>query len=166
MDDCRFDNWTRMVAGTSDRRTAVAGLAGGAAALLSLARAELGIAQEGDIALEADCRVNGARCRRDGNCCSLKCQVRGRRNRRRRRRGKCVCAGQGANCQRDRGCCSGICRSGNCDCGNKGDFCSNDADCCSRRCESGACRCAQRNDRCDNNRACCSGSCGTDGFCR
>ena len=63
MDDCRFDNWTRMVAGKSDRRTAVEGLAGGAAALLTLARAELGIAQESDVALEAECRVNGAKCR-------------------------------------------------------------------------------------------------------
>ena len=162
MDDCRFDNWTRMVAGKSDRRTAVMGLAGGAAALLTLVRAELGIAQESGVDLEADCQVNGSKCRKDGNCCSFKCQKKGRRG---RRRGKCVCAGQGANCKADRGCCSGLCRSGNCDCGDKGDLCSNDADCCSHRCENGACRCAQRNDRCDSNRGCCSGSCGADGFC-
>jgi len=161
MDDCRFDNWTRMVAGTSDRRTAVMRFAGGAAALLTLARAELGIAQASDVALEADCRVNDAKCKKDKDCCSFKCK-----KRRRDRKGKCKCAGQGARCQRDRGCCSGICRSGNCDCGDKGDLCSNDADCCSRRCENKACRCAQRNDRCDNNRACCSGTCGSDGFCR
>jgi hypothetical protein len=36
---CRFDNWTRMVAGKRDRRTAVMGIAAGAAALLTLARA-------------------------------------------------------------------------------------------------------------------------------
>jgi hypothetical protein len=148
VDDCRFDNWTRMVAGKSDRRTAVMGLAGGAAALLTLVRAELGIAQESGVDLEAECQVNGSKCRKDGNCCSLKCQKKGRRG---RRRGKCVCAGQGANCKADRGCCSGLCRSGNCDCGDKGDLCNNDADCCSRRC--------------DNNRGCCSGSCAADGFC-
>ena len=163
MDDCRFDNWTRMVAGKSNRRTAVMGLAGSAAALVTLARAELGIAQESDVDLEAECRVNGAICRNDGNCCSIKCEKLG--GRRKRRKGKCVCAGQGANCKADRGCCSGVCRSGNCDCGDKGDLCSNDADCCSRRCESGACRCGKRNDRCDNNRGCCSGSCASDGFC-
>jgi hypothetical protein len=150
------------VAGKRDRWTAVMGLAGSAAALLTLVRVDLGIAQEGDVALEADCRVNDARCRRDRDCCSNKCQVRGRR---RRRRGKCVCAGQGANCQADRGCCSGVCRSGNCDCGDKGDLCNNDADCCSRRCENGACRCGRRKERCDNNRGCCSGSCAADGFC-
>ena len=59
MDDCRFENWMRIVAGKSDRRTAVMGLAGGVAAPLTLARAELGIAQGSDVALEADCRVNG-----------------------------------------------------------------------------------------------------------
>jgi hypothetical protein len=44
MDDCRFENWMRIAAGKSDRRTAVLGLAGGAPAALTLARAELGIA--------------------------------------------------------------------------------------------------------------------------
>ena len=160
MDDCRFDNWTRLV----DRRTAAKGVAGGAAAaLLTLTRTQLGIAQGDDVDIQADCRVNDAKCRRDNECCSNKCQVKGRK---RKKRGKCVCAGQSAKCQRDRGCCSGVCRSGKCDCGDKGDFCSNDSDCCSRRCDDGKCRCGKRNDRCDNNRGCCSNNCGSDGFCR
>jgi hypothetical protein len=163
VDDCRFDNWTRMVAGKSDRRTAVMGLAGGAAALLTLVRAELGIAQESGVDLEAECRDNGDRCRRDNNCCSLNCKLRrnrrgGGRNRR-SRRGKCQCSGAGERCQRDLGCCAGICRNGNCDCGDDGDFCGDDNDCCARRCDNGRCRCARRNDRCDNDRACCSGRC-------
>jgi hypothetical protein len=73
MDDCRFENWMRIVAGKSDRRTAVITLAGGAPAALTLARAELGIAQESNVALEADCRVNGGTCGKDHDCCSGSC---------------------------------------------------------------------------------------------
>jgi hypothetical protein len=73
MDDCRFENWMRIAAGKSDRRTAVLGLAGGAPAALTLARAELGIAQESNVALEADCRVNGGTCGKDHDCCSGSC---------------------------------------------------------------------------------------------
>lgn len=155
MDDCRFDNWTRLFAGEATRRTAVKGLTGGAAAVALLARAQLGLAQEGDdVALEANCRGNGAKCSANRNCCSKKCN----------KKGKCVCAGQGAACKRDNGCCSGVCRDTQCKCGDKGDFCQNDADCCSRICREGNCRCAKQGDRCKDNNACCSNSC-SGGFC-
>jgi len=48
-------------------------LAGGAPAALTLARAELGIAQESNVALETDCRVNGGTCGKDHDCCSGSC---------------------------------------------------------------------------------------------
>ena len=73
MDDCRFENWMRIVAGKSDRRTAVMALAGGAPAPLTLARAERGIAQGSDVALEADCRVNGGIFGKDNDYCSGSC---------------------------------------------------------------------------------------------
>jgi hypothetical protein len=165
MDNCRFDNWTRMVAGKSDRRTAVMGLAGGAAALLTLIRAELGIAQESDVvALEAACRDNGARCRRDNNCCSLNCK-RGRRGGG-RRRGRCKCAEEGNSCRADSGCCSGVCRGGNCECGLQGDFCNGDNDCCSNRCSGQKCQCIKQGDRCDADNECCGNNTCNGGFCR
>ena len=153
MDDCRFDNWTRGLAGTTDRRAAVRGLAAGAAALLTLARAELGFAQEADVTLEKNCKGDDAKCKRDNDCCSKKCK-----------RGRCTCAGQGASCKRDNGCCSGICRNGSCACGDKGDFCNNDSDCCSKKCRNGKCLCTRGGDRCSENRECCSGRC-SSGFC-
>ena len=169
MDDCRFDNWTRMVAGKRDRRTTVMGIAGGAAALLTLARAELGIAQESDVDLEAECRDNGERCRRDSNCCSVNCKVRrrrgGRGRTRRSRRGRCQCAQQGDRCKRDIGCCSGICRTGNCDCGLQGEFCSSDNDCCSNNCSGQKCQCVKRGDRCTGDRECCGNNRCNGGFC-
>ena len=159
MNDCRFDNWTRAFVSKIDRRSATMQFAGAAAAVVALAQAELGFAQDSAVDLERNCTVNGNRCRRDNQCCSFRC-----RKRRRQSRGKCQCAGAGARCQRDNGCCSGVCRSGKCDCGDRGDFCNNDSDCCSRRCESGSCRCGRRGDRCNNNRGCCSESC-SGGFC-
>jgi hypothetical protein len=162
LDNCRFDYRTRSVAGTSDRRTAVKGLAGAAAALLSLAQAGLGLAQNA----ERTCKVNDASCTRDNDCCSFKCKVRNKRRNNRRNRGTCKRAGEGQRCQRDNGCCSGVCRNTQCRCGDKGDFCNNDSDCCSRICQNNNCRCARSGDRCRDSRDCCSGICGSDGFCR
>jgi hypothetical protein len=153
VDDCRFDNWTRAIAGESTRRSAIKHLAGGAAALLTLARAELGLAQDGSVDLEANCNGNGAKCRKDKACCSKKCQ-----------KGKCVCAGNNASCKRDKGCCSGVCRSGKCECGDKGDLCNNNSDCCSKVCRDGHCRCIRGGDRCNENKECCSRRC-SGGFC-
>lgn len=153
MDDCRFDNWTRMFGEEADRRTAVKGVAGGAAALLTLAKAQLGLAQEADVTLDANCKGNNSKCSKDKDCCSKKCK-----------KGKCKCAGAGAGCKRDNGCCSGTCRSGKCECGNKGDRCNNDSDCCSKNCRDGKCKCIRGGDRCDENKQCCSNRC-SGGFC-
>lgn len=160
MDDCRFDNWTRMVSEQTDRRTAVKGLAGGAAALLTLARAQLGLAQEADVTIEANCKGSDAKCNKDKECCSKKCK-----KHKKGRKGKCVCAGSGAGCKRDQGCCSGKCKDGKCRCGDKGDICKNNGDCCSKICSSGKCGCIKQGDRCNTNDQCCSGKCNSSGFC-
>ena len=115
MDDCRFDNWARIV----DRRTAVGGFAGGLAALLALGKAQLGIAQEDDVEIDANCRVNGRQCRRNRQCCSNKCRKRGQNNAdccsRRCRSGKCRCVPRNDRCNDNRACCSGNCgRDGFC----------------------------------------------------
>ncbi|MGH2618366.1 MAG: hypothetical protein ACRDJC_24310 [Thermomicrobiales bacterium] len=161
MDDCRFDNWTRTLVEKADRRTAVKGLAGGAAALLTLARAELGLAQSGDVTIEDNCKGNNAKCRKDKECCSKKCKKKGRKG----RDGKCECAGAGQGCKRDQGCCSGKCQGTQCVCGDKGDRCRNDRDCCSNVCRDGNCRCVRQGDRCNRNNECCSNSCSSSGFC-
>ena len=81
MDECRFDNWTRMLGAIQDRRTALKDLAAAGAALLSLAKLELGLAQEGEVSIEG-CRLSGDRCDRNKQCCSGKC------NRKRRKKHK------------------------------------------------------------------------------
>jgi hypothetical protein len=163
VDDCRFDNWTRTLVERSDRRAAVKGLAGGAAALLALARAELGLAQDADVALEKNCKGSDAKCNKDKECCSKKCK-----KKKRGRKGKCVCAGVNQGCKRDQGCCSGKCNGTQCVCGEKGDFCRKKADCCSNICSNQKCRCIKQGDRCDTNvtgKQCCSGKCNSNGFC-
>jgi hypothetical protein len=150
VDECRFDSWTRLVGAKTDRRGAVKGLAGGGAALLALARVELGIAQEADVGIERNCRDNSSRCRRDNQCCSFRCN-----RRRKKRRGRCRCAREDNRCQGDSACCAGVCRSGRCRCGRTSDFCDNDGDCCSRQCHGDRCRCGRRGDRCDRDEGCC-----------
>jgi hypothetical protein len=154
LDDCRFDNLTRIMAGESDRRTTVRKLAAGAAALAMLARAELGLAEGADVALEANCKGNNAKCKKDKDCCSKKCT----------NKGKCQCAGNNAPCKRDNGCCSGTCKSGKCECGDKGDYCKNNSDCCSKTCRDHKCRCIKGGNRCGENKECCSRKC-SNGFC-
>jgi hypothetical protein len=167
MDDCRFDNWTRLIARLENRRAVARRLAGAVGTLLLLARTELGFAQGDDGVLDEACRANGGRCRRDVQCCSFNCRRRGGGQRNRRNQlGECRCVGEGSRCRRDRGCCAGLCRSGSCDCGETGEFCTTGNDCCSRLCQNGSCSCTRRNNRCNQNRACCSGSCGNDGFCQ
>ena len=82
MDDCRFDNWTRMLGALQDRRAALKEMAAAALALTALARADLGFAQEEDALVEG-CRLSGDECSRKSQCCSNICH--GRRRRRRRR---------------------------------------------------------------------------------
>jgi hypothetical protein len=130
MDDCRFDNWTRMFGARKDRRTALKGLAGTGTALFALARAELGLAQTGDVVIEAACFVPGEECNRDNQCCSDKCS-----------HGECKCVDFGKSCQRDAGCCFGRCTNGECKCvGNLGS-CNDTKDCCGDRvCKRGICQ--------------------------
>jgi len=134
MDDCRFDNWTRMLGAPKDRRTALKGMAGAGAALLGLARAELGFAQDGDVVIEAACRGTNAECNRNNQCCSEDCS--GRRN------GTCRCLRFGKSCRsgEDAACCNGRCTNGECKCvGNRG-ACGSDPDCCGdRKCVRGFC---------------------------
>lgn len=163
MDDCRFDNWTRMVSGQADRRSAVKGLAGGAAALLTLAKVELGIAQDADVVIENNCKGSDAKCRKDKECCSKQCK-----KKRRGRQGRCVCASVDQGCKRDQGCCSGRCNGTQCECGGKSDPCRKNGDCCSNICTNQKCECIKQGNRCDttvSGRQCCSGRCNSNGFC-
>ena len=81
MDECRFDNWTRLLGGLQDRRAALRELVGAGAALVALARADLGFAAEDDVLIEG-CRLSGEGCSRNKQCCSNKC------NRHRRKKKK------------------------------------------------------------------------------
>ena len=146
MDDCRFDHWTRMLGALQDRRVAVKEMTAAGAALVALAKAELGFAQEGDVLAEA-CGLTGDSCRRDSQCCSNDCNRRRRRrngggNRRRRNRdGECRCAGEGRSCTRDAGCCRGRCNSNReCRCITRGNICNRAEDCCGNDvCRNGFC---------------------------
>jgi hypothetical protein len=161
MDNCRFDNLTRMVAARADRRTAVKAFAGGLATLATMARIELGFAQEGDVGTEIRCKSTGLQCRRDSQCCSLSCKKRKRTS----KRGRCRCVGRGDACKADVGCCTGVCRSGKCACGNTDDFCTGDNDCCSNSCVSGKCACITLNQRCGSSGNCCSNYTCKNGYC-
>ena len=121
MDECRFDNWTRMLGALQDRRVAVKELAAVGAALASLAKLDLGLAQEDEVSIEG-CRGGGVSCRRNRQCCSGRCHRRGRnrrrrkddrdnnkRNRRREDDGTCRCQGNGKPCNKDAACCKGRC---------------------------------------------------------
>lgn len=160
MDDCRFDNLTRMLGRLRDRRTAIKDVAATSAALVSLARADLGLAAEDDVLVEG-CRVTGERCKRNNNCCSDKCHRKkrknkkkknrndgggGNNNRRRRDRkgdGTCQCLKHGKNCNKDAACCKGRCDPNDrqCRCIPANDICNHDDDCCSGR------RCVQEGNR-------------------
>ncbi len=153
MDECRFDNWTRMLAALQDRRAAVKELAAAGAALVSLARLDLGLAQEDEVSIEG-CRLTGDRCSRKKQCCSNKCKKKRRKrnrndrdgnNRRRNRKGdgRCQCLGNGKNCRKDAACCKGRCdpNERRCRCVPANDICNRDDDCCGkRRCREGFCK--------------------------
>jgi hypothetical protein len=162
MDNCRFDNWTRIIAAQTDRRTAVKGFAGGIAALATLARVELGFAQDGDVGVEVKCNVNGQQCKNASQCCSLRCKKRRRRD----SRGNCKAALAGQPCKADIGCEKGVCRNGACVCGTTNDFCTTNDDCCSNNCLSGKCKCIGENDRCGSGGNCCGSTTCKNGFCR
>jgi hypothetical protein len=159
MDECRFDNWTRMLGAIKDRRTALREFAAAGLALTALARADLGFAQEGDVLVEG-CRLSGERCDRGKQCCSGDCSSRrkkkktggrnsggGGRRGRRRPQGECRCLGNGKNCRKDAACCKGRCDPGEL-----------------------RCRCVPSNERCIKDDDCCRGNCVTDNqgnsFCK
>ena len=157
MDECRFDNWTRMLGALQDRRAAVRELAAAGAALVGLARLDLGLAQEDDVSIEG-CRLTGERCDRKKQCCSNKCNRKrkkkrnrndnnnnGGNNRRRDRRGsgQCGCLGAGKKCRKDAACCKGRCdvNDRRCRCIPANDICNKNDDCCGNRvCTQGVCK--------------------------
>lgn len=145
MDECRFDNWTRMLGALQNRRAALKEMVATGAALVALARADLGFAQEEDALIEG-CRLSGDPCSRKKQCCSNICKGRRRRRRRddrdgdrNRRRdrdsGTCGCRGNGKSCTKDAACCGGRCdpNDGVCRCVGANGVCNVDSDCCSRR---------------------------------
>lgn len=152
MDECRFDNLTRMMAGLKDRRAALRDMTGAGLALVSLAKADLGLAAEEDVLVEG-CRLSGEKCDKNQQCCSGDCRgAKKKKNKKdgkkgKRREGECRCLGEGDNCSKDSACCRGYCNP-------------ND----------GRCRCIPDNSRCDRDQDCCRGSCQRDkngiGFCK
>lgn len=145
MDDCRFDNLTRMFGAIQDRRAAVKHLAGASAALVSLARADLGLAAEDDVLVEG-CRLTGENCKRNNQCCSNNCHRkkdkkkhkkddRDKNKHHKKDRGTCQCRGNGKSCTKDAACCRGRCDQNEkrCRCIKANDICNRDEDCCNRR---------------------------------
>ena len=148
MDECRFDNLTRMMASLKDRRAALRDMTGAGLALVSLARADLGLAAEDDVLIEG-CRLSGEKCDKDHQCCSNDCRGAKKKKKKkndkngnkknRRKEGECRCKGEGDSCSKDAACCRGYC--------NKND---------------GRCRCVPDNNTCNRDQDCCRGSCKSD----
>ena len=152
MDNCRFDNWTRMFGALRSRRAAIGELLGAAGALFALARFEVGLAAAADVNIE-DCRETNVECTRDTQCCSGVCAGRKRRRRRRgggrnrrgrrdRRTGNCRCKRFGTSCRNSAACCNGTCDPGSatCTCVTRNNICRTDQDCCDNFCNNGLCR--------------------------
>jgi hypothetical protein len=145
MDECRFDNLTRMMAGLKDRRTALRDMTGAGLALVSLAKADLGLAAEDDVLVEG-CRLSGEKCDKDHQCCSNDCRGGKRKKKKkndkngkknRRKEGECRCRGEGDSCNKDSACCRGRCNQndGRCRCISDNGICSRDQDCCRGSCK-------------------------------
>jgi len=146
MDDCRFDNWTRMLGALQDRRAALKEMVAAGVALVALARADLGLAQD-EVLIEG-CRLSGHSCSKKSQCCSEICNGRkrkknrndqgsgdGRRRHRNRDTGTCRCRGNGKSCNKDAACCAGHCdrNEGVCRCAGANETCNASTDCCGRR---------------------------------
>ena len=144
MDECRFDNLTRMMAGLKDRRAALREMTGAGVALVSLAKADLGLAAADDVLVEG-CRLSGDMCDMNNQCCSGDCRGSKKKKKKKngkkdkRKEGECRCRGEGDSCSRDSACCRGYC--------NKND---------------GRCRCIPDNTTCNRDQDCCRGSCKED----
>lgn len=140
MDVCRFDNLARMMAGLKDRRAALRDMTGAGLALVSLAKADLGLAAEDEVLIEG-CRLSGEKCDRDKQCCSNDCRGSKRSRKkdgknRRRSEGECRCRGEGDSCSKDSACCRGYCspNDARCRCIPDNTACSRDQDCCRGTC--------------------------------
>jgi hypothetical protein len=147
METCRFDNWTRMFGALRSRRAALAEIAAAGGTLFALARLDLGLAAESDVAIE-DCRLTDAECTRKSQCCSEICSgfqkdkrdrkgggKNNRNNRREKRVGTCRCRRGGQSCTRSSACCKGWCDPNSliCSCVPNGGLCNDNEDCCSPR---------------------------------
>src|SRR5919107_216666 len=144
MDECRFDNLARMMAGLKDRRAALRDMTGAGLALVSLAKADLGLAAEDDVLVEG-CRLSGDKCDKNNQCCSGDCRGGKKKKKKKngkkskRKQGECRCRGEGDSCSKDSACCRGFCN------GNDG-----------------RCRCIPDNTTCNRDQDCCRGSCKAD----
>jgi hypothetical protein len=153
MDDCRFDNWTRMLGKLQDRRVALKELAGAGAALFSLAKLDLGLVQAQDVNI-AGCKAPGQGCSKAGDCCSNKCTNSTKKECKKKKKGKkkkcsnknvdgvCKCIDLGNNgCGgRDIACCKGHCEGDTCKCVGPKGICNTNEDCCeNRKCTGGFC---------------------------
>lgn len=142
MDVCRFDNLTRMMAGLKDRRAALRDMTGAGLALVSLAKADLGLAAEDDVLVEG-CRLSGDKCDKNNQCCSGDCKGGKKKKKkkngknRKRKQGECKCRNEGSSCNKDAACCRGYCKpnEGRCRCIPDGTQCSRSQDCCRGNCK-------------------------------
>jgi hypothetical protein len=148
MDDCRFDNWTRMLGRLQARRAALKEMAGAGAALFSLAKLDLGLVQAQDVGIAAGgCKVPGASCSRPGDCCANKCSNRSKREcskkKGKKKKKKCKNVNVDGVC--------GCIDKGNNGCGGR------DAACCNGFCDGDTCRCVGASGRCNVKDDCCDG---------
>ena len=131
---------TRMVAGLRDRRAALREMTGAGLALVTLAKADLGLAAEDDVLVEG-CRLSGEKCDKNHQCCSGDCRGGKKRKKKKdgkkskRKEGECRCRGEGDSCNKDAACCKGFCNNdGRCRCVPEGATCNKDSDCCKDTC--------------------------------
>ena len=153
MDECRFDNWTRLLGGLQDRRAALREVVGAGTALMALARADLGFAAEDDVLIEG-CRLSGEGCSKNKQCCSDKCNRHKHKKKhndndnngghhhhnkkKKKNDGECQCLDNGKFCNKDAACCRGFCdqNDSECRCVPSNDSCQKDSDCCKGNCVS------------------------------
>jgi hypothetical protein len=111
MEPTRFDALTRTLATGANRRTAVRGLAAGAAALAGLGVVARGATEVGAQAAAEGNRGPGKKCNKNSQC------------------------GRGLRCGND-----GECEFKGRNCGRTGDACDGNQDCCGNRsCRKGSC---------------------------
>lgn len=144
MDECRFDNWTRLFSGERDRRSVIKDITVAGAALVALAKSELGLAADDQVLVEG-CRLSGEKCDKGNQCCSGDCKGAKKKKKKKngkgnkgRKQGECRCRGEGDSCNKDSACCRGFCNQndGRCRCIPDNTTCNRDQDCCKGSCQS------------------------------